>query len=107
MGPGAYELLPAAARTRLMENARDMEALCISRDAFPAVPIADVQRLQIPTLLLTGEHTTPINTIGHRVLGQFLPSHERHVVPAASHDLFVDNPADANAAMLAFFAKHG
>ena len=104
--PGFFDNIPPEARTQIMGNARDMEALAVSRDPFPSIPLQDVRRLRTPTLLLTGSKTTPINTIGHRVLARELPVREALVIEGASHEVFAEKPAETNAAVLAFLASH-
>ena len=106
IGPGIFDSLPDAMRGRILGNARDMEALCISSNAFPPVPLDAVSNLGVPTLLLTGARTTPINTIGFNVLDRLLPNREARVIPDASHELFVESPEASTAAVLAFLEKH-
>ena len=106
IGDGFFDAVPDELRTRIMGNARDMEAVCISTEAFPAVSLDAVRKLDIPTLLLTGERTTPINTIGLKVLDRLLPRHELRVIPEATHEMFVENPAASTREVLAFLAKH-
>jgi pimeloyl-ACP methyl ester carboxylesterase len=106
IGPGIFDGLPDAMRQRILCNAREMEALCISRNPFPALPLDAVRQLRVPTLLLTGDRTTPINTIGLKVLDRLLPNHELRLIPDATHELFVENPEASNTAVLAFLDKH-
>jgi pimeloyl-ACP methyl ester carboxylesterase len=105
IGEGFFDGLPEELRARTMGNARDMEALCMSTDPFPPLSIEAVRKLAVPTLLLTGARTTPINTIGLKVLERSLPDRVLSVVPDASHEVFVENPTVSTAELLAFLAR--
>ena len=104
--PEFLDEIPPEMRDAILGNARDFEAIFTSRDGFPAVSLDEVRRLRIPTLLFTGSNTTPVNTIGHRVLVANLPMQENLVIEGASHEVFVENPAATNAAVLAFLARN-
>jgi non-heme chloroperoxidase len=106
IGDGFFDGLPDEMRSRILGNARDMEAVCISTEAFPPVSMDAVAKLEVPTLLLTGARTTPMNTIGISVLDRRLPRRELHVIPDASHEVFVENPDASTARLLAFLAAH-
>jgi len=106
IGDGFFAALPEEMRVRILGNARDMEALCTSADPFPPVSLDAVRELDVPALLLTGERTTPINTIGLRVLERLLPRREVRVIPEASHEVFVENPSASTRELLAFLSAH-
>jgi pimeloyl-ACP methyl ester carboxylesterase len=65
-----------------------------------------LERLDVPTLLLTGDQTTVINTIGVRVLERLLPRHELRTISGATHELFVEQPEASTRELITFLARH-
>jgi len=60
-GSGPGEAATPAGRERRLRNAQAMRALSLSSQAYPPLPLDDLQALRVPTLLLTGEHTLPVH----------------------------------------------
>jgi non-heme chloroperoxidase len=92
MGPGAYDQLPAEDRQGWQENLGEWEALTTSRDAFPMLPQEQVAKLQLPTLLLTGERTLPIHQLVNAELERLLPHAQRVCISDATHGLWGQQP---------------
>ena len=90
VGPGTLAALPGRTRRRIMENARDWEAHTLSSVPFPALDPADVRRLTLPVLMLSGERTLPLHRIVDARLESLLPNVTRVVVPGATHDLWAE-----------------
>ena len=60
IGEGAFEQIPEAQRNYWMQNIREWQALTTSRDAFPILLRADVRRMKVPALMLSGGRTLEI-----------------------------------------------
>jgi pimeloyl-ACP methyl ester carboxylesterase len=54
---GTYDRIPEPVRRRLLCNARELEALVTSDQMYPGVDRDAVRKVEVPTLLLSGEKT--------------------------------------------------
>jgi non-heme chloroperoxidase len=106
LGEGSYEKLPPPVLKRLMDNVQELKGEASSRDLFPPTKCEDVQKVKAPTLLLDGERSPKMFRLIHDKLEHCLPSVERATIPAASHQMEVENPQAFNEKVLAFIAKH-
>jgi pimeloyl-ACP methyl ester carboxylesterase len=106
LGEGSYEKLPPPVQKRLMDNVQELKGERSSRDLFPPTTCEDVQKVKAPTLLLDGELSPKMFHLINDMLEHCLPSVERATIPAASHQMEVDNPQAFNEKVLAFIAKH-
>ncbi|MBT1517193.1 alpha/beta hydrolase [Bradyrhizobium sp. SRL28] len=106
LGEGSYEKLPPPVLKRLMDNAQELKGEASSRDLFPPTTCEDVQKVKAPTLLLDGERSPKMFRLINDRLEHCLPSAERAMIPAASHQMEVENPQAFNERALAFIATH-
>jgi pimeloyl-ACP methyl ester carboxylesterase len=107
IGDGAYDACPPEVQVAMLDNGAEM---CVELSTPLGVANSllsrdDVKRVQVPTLLLTGELSPPLFPAVIDELAQCLPQAERVVIPGASHDL--GDPAQISAMILTFLAKHG
>lgn len=102
LGAGTFDGLPAPARARVMENAREWEAHVRSPEPFPDLPPAGLRALRIPTLMLSGTRTTPLHALVDDRLAALLPDVRRVRVEGATHDLWADAPETCRDAALDF-----
>lgn len=106
LGEGSYEKLPPPVLKSLMDNAQELKGETLSRDLFPPTTCEDVQKVKAPTLLLDGERSPKMFRLINDRLEHCLPSVERATIPAASHQMEVENPQAFNEKVLAFIATH-
>jgi non-heme chloroperoxidase len=107
LGEDSYEKLPPPVLKRLMDNVQELKGeRTSSRNLYPPTTCEDVQKVKAPTLLLDGELSPKVFHRINDILERCLPSVERATIPAASHQMEVDNPQAFNEAVLAFIAKH-
>ncbi len=73
---------------------------------LPPLADSDLRRMQVPTLIVIGQHTAP--SMRHLMdrLEALLPDVERVVIPNASHFMHEDNAPVVNKAILDFFDRH-
>ena len=90
-----------------LENAESLRRVTLSSDEFPALDMERLSNLEVPVLLLSGEHTPPIHDVVFRALTQALPRAESRKVPSAGHGVARDQPATFNSLSLEFLARHG
>ncbi len=102
LGGGTFDALPDRARARVMRNAREWEAHVRSPEPFPTLPREALAALRIPTLMLTGDRTTPLHALVDDELAALLPDVRRVRIPEATHDLWADQPDRARDAALGF-----
>lgn len=105
LGPGGFERLPPAVRSRIMQNAAELDAQTRSTEKFPMLERERVAALRMPVLMLSGALTRPTHALVDAELERLLPHARRIVVPGASHDVWVDRPEICRGATLAFLAE--
>jgi non-heme chloroperoxidase len=93
-------------QTLFSDNAAEWHALAVSPHTFPKLEYDRVRELTIPTLLLSGGANQGFNRLVDGHLERLLPNVERVVIPDASHEMFLDDPAASAGAMLDFFRRH-
>ena len=94
--------LPAQVRSALLEDGPEWKALTASKNAFPAVPLGAVARIQTSTLLLSGERSLKLADAIDGLLVRTLPHASRVVLPNATHDMWSEYPKECREATLAF-----
>jgi non-heme chloroperoxidase len=103
LGPDFYRRLSSSRLEQIGANTIKAEFL-----GSGFAPLRDelVRRLQVPTLLVSGEHSPGLF---HRLLDrleELLPHPQRVEVRGASHIMHEDNVTDYNAALRSFLATH-
>ena len=78
----------------------------MSKDAFPALPVAAVKRIRLPTLLLSGQRSLALHGVIDKQLATLLPQVERTILANATHEMWNEFPEECRNAAIAFFAKH-
>ena len=106
LGEGSYEKLPPPVLKRVMDNVQELKGELSSQDLYPPTTCDDVQKVKTPTLLVDGELSPKMFHVIDDMLEHCLPSVERATIPAASHQMEVENPQAFNETVLAFIAKH-
>lgn len=93
-------------QTLFRNNVAEWHALAVSAHTFPKLAFDRIRGLDVPTLLLSGgRNAGGMNDLIDGQLERLLPSVERVIVPEASHEMFLDDPAASAEAMLAFFRR--
>ena len=102
-GPGGFQRLPDEVRAQLVANAATVVPMFEARP--PRVTCDQLRELQIPVLVLRGEHTRAwFRLICEATVG-CLPHVEAGIIPAAGHMSIVENPAGAARLIGAFIAR--
>jgi pimeloyl-ACP methyl ester carboxylesterase len=104
---GAYDKIPAAFRPLLLRNAQELRALVTSDDMYPPLDRAVVRQTAVPTLLLSGEKSTPALKSASAQLERLLPEKGRKhaVISDADHGMWFQQPDACRKAVLEFL--HG
>ncbi len=106
-GVGYFESLPAGARAARLQNAKAVQALMQSSDAFPALAREELQRLAVPTLIVEGTDTIRIHQVVDDELLRYIRGSERVIIPDAAHGAPRDNPDAFSKAVLGFLSRRG
>lgn len=104
-GAGGFARLPEPQRVQVFDNLSNVKAELLG-SGFVPLDASAVGRVEVPTLLVTGEHSVGLF---HRLtdrLEALLPNAERITIPGASHAMHVDNPAAFNQGAMAFLGRH-
>ena len=104
--PGTFDLLPPAARERLMESARALrlELLAGPEDYMPQIADEQIHSVQLPVLLLNGQKSPRLFSLITDELERLLPDTYRILIPGAGHAMHVGNPGFYNGVLLEFLA---
>lgn len=105
MEPSGYDELPPIAKALIMNNVREGNALMASSDPFPVLRREDVEKLQMPTLMLSGANTIKSLKLIDAELERLLPEGKRVILPEATHAMFIEQPVACNEAILDFLEK--
>lgn len=102
----AYEKLPPISHM-MLENAREMKgemAGIATRgiNFYPSLSCDDIEQITVPTLLLDGEISPKFLRLTNDNLEHCLPNNERVIIPDASHDLKIHEPAIFSEKVLPF-----
>ena len=104
--PGDFESLPAGGRALRLQNARALQALMQSSDAFPKLAREEA-RLPAPTLIVEGDQTSQFHQIVDDELLRRIQGSERVIISNAGHGTPRENPAAFNKAVLGFLRRRG
>lgn len=104
---GAYDKIPEACRPLLLRNAEELRALVTSDDMYPRLDRAIVRKIAVPTLLLSGEKSTPSLKSATAELERLLPEKLRKhvVITDADHGMWFQQPDACRNAVFEFL--HG
>ena len=106
IGEGTFAQLPEAERNQVMDNAAALRAELETppETYFSTLSCADLQRIDAPALLLSGQLSPTVFPHVTRELASCLPRVEQVMIPGVSHDLW--NPPVLTETVLGFLAKH-
>lgn len=102
-GPGGYDRFSEERKKQVNANLTNVKAEVLGSDFLPVDP-DQVRRLEMPTLLLTGEHSIELFRLLVDRFEELIPHTDRVEIPGGSHTMNEDNPPAFNAAVLNFLA---
>jgi non-heme chloroperoxidase len=106
LGPGAFDAMPARAKSGVMANVSEMTVETSASGYFSPLSRQQVRGVRQPVLLLGGEQSPRIFTTVLEELHRVLPQAARLTIPAASHSMHIGNPAVYNEAVLDFLGEN-
>jgi pimeloyl-ACP methyl ester carboxylesterase len=104
LDPGSYDKIPEAARREMLRNARELEAAAASDDLFPGLDRQAVRKLDVPTLLVSGEQSFPFLKNSDQELERLLPEKRRQrvIIADTGHWMLFQKPDECRKAILEF-----
>lgn len=108
IGHDAFDHMPPPAREMMLDNAVEMRAETMTplELYFSHLSPEDVREMEVPVLLVEGEISPRMFGVITDELSRVLPKAERVTIPAASHGMHNQNPAEYNEAVIAFQARY-
>lgn len=106
---GIYDTLPPEVQRQIMDNVQELKGIVCPKIIFmfsPFITRTDIQKVETPTLLLTGDSSPRFFILITEVLEKCLPNKERVILSHASYEMEMDNPQEFNEAVLRFIQKH-
>jgi pimeloyl-ACP methyl ester carboxylesterase len=101
VGPAYFDKMTPARMEQARQNMAALEGDITGNAMLPVIP-AEVRKVTAPTLVIVGEHTSPILYRVTERLAELLPNVKRVAISNASHLMHEDNPDETNRAMLDF-----
>lgn len=102
--PGSFDQIPDAARSRMLDNARSLQAETASPDYFTKITPEQVSQISPPVLLLRGDRSPKMfHLILDQVTGCFNNPLEA-TIPNASHSMASNNPPAFNQIVMSFLS---
>ena len=103
-GPGTWESIPKVKKYIFLDNAWSLR--CLFADTEEPVTCADIGRIDLPVLLISGEKSARVYKMMMEGIQRCIRHQELAVIPDAAHAMNHANPQVFNAAVLDFLAKH-
>lgn len=100
LGEGTFDRLPSPMRAVLVQNARPLSAELT--DTPQPFTCQDANRIDVPTLVISGDRTASFYQLVAQRLVQCLPKNSQKIVPGASHAPYRQNPQAFNELILNF-----
>jgi len=102
LGNDTFENLSNERRAQVMDNFIDAEFI---GPGFPPINQDQLKKINVPTLLLAGQHSPALFQLLLERLEELIPNSERKIIPNASHISHEDNYEEYNTIVLAFIEK--
>ena len=90
--PKAWEKWSETARQETLHGAHEWDVMLTKGELFPELRPEDVKKIQVATLLLSGDKTFEFLKLIDEELGRLIPGSRRVVLPGATHHLFYEQP---------------
>lgn len=107
-GPETFDNLPPFVRRRVMRNSRELQALITSDELHPQVDRQLVEKITVPTLMISGENSPTRLKLADDELERLLPAStlQRVVLPNATHLMWVEEPEECHRILTEFLSNH-
>lgn len=97
-------LLPEEHRSVVLENAETLLPMLQKYYESPSITCVNLKKVNVPTLIITGELSPRIARLSNEMLHRYLLSSESVILKCASHGLQIENPKGFNQLVLDFLS---
>lgn len=104
VGVDVLGLLPDERRSVVLENADTLLPMLRNYYESPMLSGKQLKRINVPTLLVTGEFSPRIARVSNEMINRCLPNSKTVILQGASHGLQIENPEGFNRLTLNFLA---
>ena len=106
-GKGKYESLPRFVKTKSLRNVKELKAFLASENRFPPVDRKRVEKLKVPTLILSGSKSVATARLTDPELERLIPKpHRKRVVfEGATHVLQIEQPVRFRETVIKFIRE--
>lgn len=104
---GAFEQFPPPVQQLTLDNACEFKVETSSSDYWTPFNREKAEKIDTPTLLLTGEHSLRMFQLIVYELERCLPNNTCVTIPESTHEMPADDPERYNETVLEFLDKHG
>jgi non-heme chloroperoxidase len=104
VGADVLDQLVSTTRDAVLDNASTLAPIIEDYFESPSLSGADLRRLEIPSLLISGEFSPKLSLISNRKLRRFLPDSQDVILSSTSHGLHIENPEGFSRMVLNFLA---
>jgi pimeloyl-ACP methyl ester carboxylesterase len=105
--PQAWEKMPQSAREQVLRNAREWDVMMTTGTLFPGIKPAEVRKISIPVLMLSGAKSYPFLGLITEELARLLPKNQSIVFPEAGHQMWYQAPEECRKDVEEFLARNG
>jgi pimeloyl-ACP methyl ester carboxylesterase len=106
VGVEVLGLLPDERRSVVLENAETLLPMLRTYYESPMLGGKQLKRVNVPTLLITGEFSPRISRLSNEMINRCLPNSKTAVLQGASHGLQIENPEGFNRLALDFLSAN-
>lgn len=105
--PDAWEKMGESARKETMKDADEWDVMMTTGTLFPEIDPGRIEKINVPTLLLSGAKSYPFLGLITAELARLLPTNQSIVFPDAGHQMWYQRPQECRQDVENFLAKAG
>ena len=105
--PHAWEKMPASAHEQMLRSAQEWDVMMTTGTIFPDIRPADVRKITVPVLLLSGARSYPFLGLITEELARLIPRNQSIVFPNAGHQMWYQDPDLCRKDVEEFLGRNG
>jgi len=105
--PHAWEKMSESSRQETLNNAHEWDVMMTTGTLFPEIDPGTIERITVPTLLLSGAKSYPFLALISQDLTRLLPNRQNIVLPDAGHQMWYEKPEECRRDVENFLGKAG
>jgi non-heme chloroperoxidase len=105
--PGTWDAFSAADKAATLKDAHEWEVIFAGGELFPEIKPSEVSQISAPVLMLSGAKSYAFLGLIDQALAALLPSAQHVVFPAATHQMWLEEPQKCRDAVFALIDGHG